>query len=238
VVDEEVGRIVDALGQAGLRDDTIVVYTSDHGDMAGELGLWWKSSCYEGSARVPLLVSWPRCFPAGRRIADPVSLIDLAPTIVDLAGASALPSISGRVVTSLLRGEPLPDQTAPEIYVENVPGWAPTARMVRRGRHKLIRHVGFEMPQLFDLEADPGETTDLAGDPGQADVVADLDALVRAGWDPDAIGLAVDRHRAERTAVAAWAAATHPPDDAVWPRAEDPDLNRLSRLIQPGDTRK
>jgi choline-sulfatase len=231
VVDEQVGEIMAALESSGMRDETVVVYTSDHGDMAGELGLWWKSSCYDGAARVPLVAAGPGV--VTRRVADPVSLLDLAPTLVDLAGADPLPATSGRVVTPLLAGAPLSPEATPEIYLENVPEWAPSARMVRRGRHKLVRHHGYERPQLFDLETDPHELVDLAGDAAHAGVIDELDAMARSGWDPDEIHRSVARHRAERGAISAWSHAVHPPDGGVWPRAGEPGLNVLSRLTGP-----
>ena len=85
-VDDWTGRIVDTLRALGCADDTVIVILADHGDMLGERGLWYKMSFFEGSARIPLVVHAPRRFSA-RRVPDPVSLVDVLPTIVDLAGA-------------------------------------------------------------------------------------------------------------------------------------------------------
>jgi choline-sulfatase len=217
MVDDEVGQIVAALDETGLRDNTAVFYTSDHGDMAGELGMWWKSSCYEGSAGVPLLAAWPGRFAAGRRVDEPVSLIDLAPTLVDLGGAAPLPHATGRVLTPLLRGEPLPADWPPVIYAENGPDLDnPPARMVRRGQWKLVHHHGYAQPQLFDLAADPQEARDLGADPAYAAVREDLHALARAGWDGDAV-IARSRRQAEEVRpLAAWARAVQPPEPDAW----------------------
>ena len=88
-IDDQVGHVLEALESAGLADDTLVIYTSDHGEMLGEHGLWWKSSFYEPSTRIPLIAAWPGRFPAGSRVSTPVSLLDLTRTIVAAAGADA-----------------------------------------------------------------------------------------------------------------------------------------------------
>ena len=91
MVDEAIGQIVAALDETGLRERTAVFYTSDHGDMLGELGLWHKSTLYEGSVGVPLIASWPERFASGTTVNDPVSLIDLAPTFAALGGGPPCP---------------------------------------------------------------------------------------------------------------------------------------------------
>lgn len=166
MVDAHVGQILDTLKETGLRQETVVCYTSDHGDMAGELGMWWKSTMYEGAVGVPLLLSWPGYFPAGLVRREPVSLLDLAPTLIDLGGGPALPAPSGRVLTPLLRGEHQPADWRPEVYAEIVPALGPgPARLVRRGPWKLVYHHGYARPQLFNLGDDPPELHDLGGVP-------------------------------------------------------------------------
>ena len=87
-IDDQLGRLMPALRSAGLADDTIVILTSDHGEMLGERGLWYKMSFFEGASRVPLVIASPGRF-APRRVASSVSLIDLMPTLVDISGGSA-----------------------------------------------------------------------------------------------------------------------------------------------------
>jgi choline-sulfatase len=199
MVDTNVGQILSVLEESGLRQQTVVCYTSDHGDMAGELGMWWKSTLYEGAVGVPLLISWPGQFPAGQVLREPVSLLDLAPTLIDLGGGPALPATTGRVLTPLLRGEPPPADWRPDIYAEIVPALGPgPARMLRRGPWKLVHHHRYPMPQLFHLEDDPLELHDLAGVPAHRDQQEALLALVTADWDGDAILATLERRQQER----------------------------------------
>ncbi len=102
-MDEQIGRLLETLSEASFREDTAVVYVSDHGEMVGEHGMWWKSSFYEGSARVPMIWSWPGRFGEGR-VPRVTSLLDVGPTLLDLAGADPLPGVSGRSLAGFLRG--------------------------------------------------------------------------------------------------------------------------------------
>ncbi len=178
--DAQVGRVLRALESSGAGDNTLVVYTSDHGEMIGEHGLWWKSSFYEPSVRVPLIAAWPGRIEGGSRVDTPVSLLDLTRTLVDGAGADA----DGLAGENLL-GTPLDPERAVfseyEAHATDRPG-----RMVRRGRYKLNYYHG-EQPELFDLSEDPHETVNLASNPAFALVRDDLIALVLAEWSPDEI---------------------------------------------------
>jgi choline-sulfatase len=101
-MDALIGRVLRALEENGLAENTLIVYTSDHGEQAGEHGLWWKQTMYEASARVPLLVSWPGVIPAGQRCPRVVSTLDLTATLLDAAGAPALPDMAGRSLLGLV----------------------------------------------------------------------------------------------------------------------------------------
>ena len=178
--DTQVGRVLEALESSGAADDALIVYTSDHGEMIGEHGLWWKSSFYEPSVRVPLIAAWPGRIEGGTRVDTPVSLLDLTRTIVEAAGAEA----EGIVGDDLLDPELDADRAVFaefEAHGTNRPG-----RMVRRGRYKLNYYHG-ERPELFDLQADPHELDDLASDPGHRDVRDALVGLVLKNWSPDEI---------------------------------------------------
>ena len=192
--------------------------------MAGELGMWWKSTLYEGSVGVPLLFSWPGHFPAGLVRQEPVSLIDLAPTLIALGGGSALLATSGRVLTPLLRGEPPPADWRPEIYAEIVPALGPgPARMVRRGPWKLVLHHGYEAPQLFHLEDDPGELHDLAGVAAHQKQREALLALATAGWDGAAIEATLAQRHVMRPSPNPATAARPIRSAEYWP--PPPDCN-------------
>jgi len=183
LLDHQIGMVLGALHEAGLEETTRIVYTTDHGDMMGEHGLWWKSVMYEGSCAVPLLLAGPGV-PAGKTVNTAVSLVDCFPTIVEAVGAELAPedaSLDGRSLLQIAR-EPDAKRT---VLSEYHAIFSPSAMfMLRVGRHKYVEYVGFP-PQLFDLEADPDETHDLAPDPAQAATLAACAAELRRVLAPE-----------------------------------------------------
>lgn len=107
-LDAMIGQVLRALEESGLADNTLIVYTTDHGEQAGEHGLWWKQTFYESSARVPLLITWPGVLPAGQRCARVVSALDVTATLLDAAGAPALPDMAGRSLLGLFGADDAP----------------------------------------------------------------------------------------------------------------------------------
>lgn len=180
-LDDNIGRILKALDAAGLAEDTLVIYTSDHGDNLGARTFWGKSNMYEESAGIPLVMRGPGV--ARTRVATPVSLVDAHPTILDAAGVAPHPDDADLPGRSLL-GDLDPDRTAFSEY--HAVGSTTGIFMVRFGRYKYIHYVGHR-PQLFDLEADPLETDDLALDAAHAATVAEGERRLRAICDPDAV---------------------------------------------------
>lgn len=193
-MDAQTGRVLDALDRLGLRDNTIVVFTSDHGYHLGEHGLWQKQSLFEESARVPMIIAGPGVTKPGSVAASPVGLIDLYPTLTELCGVKAPEVMQGQSLTPILK-----DVTA------TGRGWALT-QVVRGGGFKRFgaspsvgdnvrRFFGYsfrtprwrytewdegkEGRELYDHEADPTEITNLADDPAQAGVVTELSAKLR-----------------------------------------------------------
>ncbi|CAO3426884.1 choline-sulfatase [Azospirillum doebereinerae] len=190
-VDELVGRLLTALERAGLADDTIVVFTGDHGEMLGERGMWYKMTFFEWSSRVPLLVHAPGRWKPGR-VSDPVSHVDLFPTFLDLIGDGAPPPVDpleGASLLPLLEGKPR-DAERP-VHAEYLgEGTLSPVFMVRRGPYKYIVCED-DPPQLFDLDVDPRELVNRAGDPTLAAVEASLAAVVAERWDAPALKRAV-----------------------------------------------
>jgi len=180
-VDASVGKLMDAVDTAGLAGTTHVVYTSDHGDLNGEHGMWAKSCFYEGSVGVPWLWRGPGV-QAGAELSQVASLLDLGPTLLDFAEAEALPAARGHSLRSLL-GRGGDSQWPGRVFAESCASGQRPARMVREGRWKLSVYHGYDRPELFDLATDPGETHDLGGDPEHAETRDRLAALVLAGWD-------------------------------------------------------
>lgn len=201
-VDERMGEVLEAFESCGLAREGVVVFCSDHGDSLGEHGLFYKMSFREHAARVPLVVHAPTRY-RPRRVRQPVSLADLAPTLADLARpglADHLPRpVDGASLVPLLEGrsEDLEAQVVGEYLAEGA--LAPMV-MIRRGRWKFI-HTPTDPDQLFDLEHDPLELRNLAAEPEHADLVAELRAEVRRRWDLEAVDRAVRESQQARLAV-------------------------------------
>ncbi|MEX1020283.1 MAG: sulfatase-like hydrolase/transferase, partial [Litorilinea sp.] len=238
-VDTMVGQILAALHANGLGDETVVIYTSDHGDMMGEHGLWWKHTFYEESVRVPLLIAWPGVIAPSTRCGRVVSALDVNATILDALGAPALPNSPGRSLLGLItqrtagagRGSPEWEDLAFAEYCEDQyspPGGA-YQRMVRRGRWKLIDYHT-DPPQLFDLETDPDELVDRAADPDCVAILHELRALVRQEWDPERIRAQMAAMEADNRILEAWAGQIQPADQFRWAaRAEMNSLDNAPR---------
>ncbi len=185
-VDDKVGRLLATLEQCGMRDNTVVVFTSDHGEMLGERGMWYKQSFFEQSVRVPLIVAAPGGRD-GRRVVAPVSLVDLLPTLAELAGVEPdwADPIDGNSFAPLMEwsGDAAERQVIAE-YTDM--GVIAPARMIRRGDFKYIYTHGHPA-QLYDLGKDPHELHDLAGQAEWNSVEADLRSRLLDGWDPEAV---------------------------------------------------
>ncbi len=149
-LDENIGKVLSTLQDAGLTDNTRIIYTSDHGDNLGARGLWGKSTMYEESVAVPLIVAGPD-LPAAERAVTPVSLLDLYPFIMASVGAKSpetvTPSHPGRSIANFLKTSQ-PDRVVFSEY--HAMGSKTAAYMLRKGRYKLVHYADYE-PQLFDL---------------------------------------------------------------------------------------
>lgn len=213
--DRLVGQVTRALRESGLDRDTVVIYVSDHGDMAGEHGMFWKNSFYEGSVGVPLIVSCPARFQPGRRIQQIASLVDIGPTLIDMAGAPKLPDATGRSLLPLLSGGSAADW--PNEAFSEFPSTrgVPAMRMIRSGRWKLNHYEGFR-PQLFDLENDPHEFCDLGETLEHAEVREKLHRRVLAGWSAALMEEELRRRAANRQVLRDWALRTKPPAPNQW----------------------
>jgi choline-sulfatase len=183
-VDERIGEILDALRRSKLMDDTVVIFLSDHGDMIGERGLWYKMSFYDWSSRVPLVMAGPG-IPRGHRVRSNCGQVDILPTLVELAAGSAWDGYpdppDGKSIIPLLHAENPERAAVSEVFSEGV---AAPYVMLRKGRYK-INYVEHDTPQIFDMQADPDELSNLALDPAHAALTAELQAEVHRRWDLD-----------------------------------------------------
>src|SRR5579859_1113469 len=181
-MDAQVGRVLAALDDAGLTDSTRILYTSDHGENAGKRGFWGKSNHYQEAVAVPFIVAGEGV-PAGKLSATPVSLADAYPTVLDGVGLSAAKDdVPG---CSLFEIANKPDDLNRIAFSEYHAAGSPSASyMLKKGRFKYIHYVRFE-PELFDLDADPEESTNLAARPEYAATVKALEAELRTIVDPE-----------------------------------------------------
>jgi choline-sulfatase len=184
-VDDKIGRLMETLAACGFADDTIVVFTADHGEMLGERGMWYKQCFFEPSVRVPLVVHAPGRHARGR-VAVPVSLLDLLPTFLDWAGGRAefADPVGGESLAGILDGGTLRSRTIVSEYTDM--GVIAPCRMVRRGAHKLLYTHGHPH-RLYRLDRDPLELDDLAGRSDSTQVEGELLSAVLDGWDPRAV---------------------------------------------------
>jgi arylsulfatase A-like enzyme len=176
-VDENVGRVLDYLDEAGLAENTVVFYTSDQGWYLGEHGWYDKRWMYEESFRTPLLVRWPGKVQPGSESNTMVMNLDLAETFLDIAGIEVPADMQGRNIVPVLKGQ-TPDDWRKSVYYHYYefpqPHYVHPHRGVRTERHKLIHFYTIDQWELFDLEKDPQEMKSVYDDPAYAQTVADL----------------------------------------------------------------
>lgn len=197
-IDDKVGGILDVLERTRMLDNTIILFVSDHGDMLGERGLWFKMSPYEGSSRVPLMVSAPGLEP--KRVDTPVSALDINPTLADLVGVdlSAIePWTDGESLLPLMKGEKRDTPVYLEYAAEG--SYAPLVT-IRHGQWKF-NHCELDPPQLFNLAEDPHELNNLAADPAHAEQLADFQQQCRERWDLARFDAEVRESQARRLIV-------------------------------------
>jgi choline-sulfatase len=189
--DHLIGVLLKTLQQLGFLGKTLVIYTSDHGEMAGEHGLWWKMSFYEGSVGVPLIFWMPRQIEMGTRVTAPVSLIDIAPTLTHMTGAPGIPKVTGDSLLGFLEGEQNTTDRGvfsellvnPRLWRHHGPSGGP-ARMLRKGRWKCV-YYHKERVELYDMKRDPNEMSDLSIIPTYRDMLDKMIGEILNHWDPE-----------------------------------------------------
>ena len=195
-LDDKIGEVIEALETT--RQEAIILFVSDHGDMLGERGLWFKMSFFEGSARVPMMISAPQ-MEAGL-ITTPVSNIDVCPTLCDLAGvdmSEVAPWTTGQSIVPMGQGVERTEPVAIEYAAEA--SYAPMVSL-RYGKWKYNRCT-LDADQLFNLESDPHELTNLAEVPAHQGTIQQLRAKSEARWDLDKFDADVRTSQARRWVV-------------------------------------
>lgn len=201
LVDDHVGSVLDTLEGMGELENTAIIFTADHGEMLGERGQWYKMSPFERSARVPMIVSLPGTDQRGR-CATVTGTVDLLATVNAIATDGASPveiPTDGTDLTPLCVGDPSghPDTAVVELFFE---GLTEPACVLRQGRHKLIR-INLEARLLYDIVADPEETTDLATDPAHAATLTMLESALRERYDFEALRAEIVESQTRRAVV-------------------------------------
>lgn len=198
-IDDNIGKLLKTLEECGLADDTLIVFSGDHGDMLGERGLWYKMHWFEMAARVPLLVHAPKRF-AAHRVSQSVSTLDLLPTLVELAGGQvdAGLELEGHSLLPHLKGEGGHDEVLGEYMAE---GTVSPLMMIRRGPWKFV-YSEQDPLLLFNLDSDPQELHNLAESSEHKGILAGFLAEARERWDIPAIHAATLASQRRRRLVA------------------------------------
>ncbi len=184
--DANVGRVLEALSASGFESSTRIAFMSDHGDNLGARRLWGKSTMYEESAGVPLIVAGPDV-PRGKRCRTAVSLVDFFPTVLDAVGERPGDEDAGLAGASLLEIANRADDPGRPVFSEyHAAGSRSGAFMLRKGRFKYIHYAGYA-PELYDLEADPEELHDLSARASSRGVLSRFESELRAMLEPEAI---------------------------------------------------
>ena len=218
-MDKMIGQIISKLKEKGLYENTVIVYSSDHGEQIGEHSLFWKQTFYEYSVKVPCIISYPEKLPSGKVYDEVISSLDLNATMLDLLKCPALPNSNGRTLVPMMTEDASWDNT---VFSEYCTDDGFIHRMIRKGDLKYIYYHGMP-PQLFDLSKDPMEQNDLSNSPEYQDALKELKELTLEGWDPDYIEARIAQKKEDQDVLRNWAYSTNPPDQYRWKLSPDMD---------------
>lgn len=196
-LDDKIGRLLEVLDETNLAHNTLVIFTSDHGEMLGERGMWHKHHFFEPSIRVPLTLRWPGRIDHGRAT-DPVSHIDLLPTLMDMLEVDDVPEkFDGQSLLPVLQGGTVEHP----IFADYLAiGPCVPCRMVRIGNYKYMYTHGKD-EQLFDLSNDPREKKNIASESGCLQIKAKLERALHASWNPEEVDQRVQLSQRRRIAI-------------------------------------
>lgn len=230
-IDEMVGRILHTLEATGRANNTAIVFTSDHGEMLGERGMWFKKHFFEPALRIPLIMKLPGTKPG--RVATPASLVDLLPTFMGIATgtvwSSEIEALDGSDLTPAITNADSFDAERP-IYAEYL-AEATTAPifMIRRGRYKYISSMA-DPPLLFDVQTDPNELQNLAAKSAHINLVAQFQAEADNKWDSDELTKLIMLSQRRRRLVISgyqygdrprWNHDEHIDEQVIWYRGDE-----------------
>ncbi len=205
-LDERIGQLLATLDEVGLAEETMVIYTSDHGEMLGEHGMWWKCCMYEQAVAVPLIMRLPTRPPAGTRVSEIVELVDLYPTCAEALGVGCPDDLPGRSVLPLARAEAT-GWKGLAFSEYHAHGTTAASYMIRRGPFKYVYHIGHS-PELYDLRNDPSEFHNVSNEMDYSHVIASLHAELIGRVDPELVDRQAKLDQGRRAAAQEAAAAS------------------------------
>ena len=216
LMDQSIGRLIETIDQTLGLQETLLIYSSDHGDMAGEKGMFWKTNFYEGSARVPMIYSLPGIIRTNEIIKQPTSLLDSGPTLIDFCGGPKLTETDGESLLELLKeGTPEnPNRVVVSQLADNK-GDNPSA-MIRKNEWKLVSHQGYLEPQFFNLHDDPEKVNDLAGNANHHSQKVELLEELSKTWDGEQIVQHLKHTSSHIQLIKQWYEVTQPETFDQW----------------------
>ncbi|MDG2196813.1 MAG: sulfatase-like hydrolase/transferase, partial [SAR324 cluster bacterium] len=246
-LDSMIGEIINCLKKNEIFNDTIIIYTSDHGDQLGEHGFWWKQTFYEDSVKVPTIISYPKVLRSNIEVNEVINHFDITATMLDLTDSPALPRSQGKSLKNLLTGDSnsweniatseycMDDSDFANISgnlggkdVHAKPGGVQN-KMIRCDEWKLVFYEGYE-PQLFNLIEDPHELFDRSADSENKEIKEFLINEILTGWDPVAIHKRMIDLKKDQLIQQEWAKFTDPNDTLRWDLNPSNDSSRLDQV--------
>jgi len=186
-LDENVGKIVKGVEDYLDLDNTVIVYASDHGESMGINDFYWKTTYFESSVKVPVIISYPKEYPKGKSIGEDTCLLDLTDTFINWAGGPELPDTFGRDLDKVLKGQEKIEED--RTIISQIGSYPPAndkpSAMIKKEKWKLIDYCGYEHPSLFNLEEDPEEIYDLGNKQKYKDKIKELKDELNKKWDSD-----------------------------------------------------
>lgn len=213
-MDRLIGEVMHAATETLGLENTVFIYLSDHGESIGDHGLFWKSNFYDASAKVPLVFSWPSQFVTGTYVEELVSLVDLAPTLLELGASPPVPGMDGHSLVPELCGEVVNNRPPVISILSDIKGDFPSA-MIRRGEFKLIAHT-HDRPQLFHLASDPEEINDLVDNPMYQETLKELLYELHGYWNEQEALEMLEFRKGQVNLLKKWVAAVQPPLSGEW----------------------
>lgn len=214
-MDSLIGDVLAAVEEKLGFDNTIIIYTSDHGESIGCHGLYWKSNFYRESVNIPLVFSWKNHIRRAS-VSGPVSLLDIAPTLLSITGSELLSSCDGINLSPVLLGkaEPDPDRVVVSMLAD-LKGDYPSA-MIRKGKFKLIKYCNDENPILFNLDSDASEDKDFGRDANCKEIISTLLDQLHGYWNEDDALDLLERAKAESLELKRWIQDSKPQIIGEW----------------------